>query len=121
MLFGLTNAPSTFMRLMHHILHEFIGKVFLYFDDNLVYSKTYEDHLHHIRQVCLVLRRGQLYANLGKYEFCLEKITFLGYVVSSKGLQVDHDKLKAIEDWPTPKSATKVRISIGWLVSTQSL
>ena len=108
--FGLTNAPSTFMRLMNHVLRAFIGKfVVVYFDDILVYSQTLEEHIEHLKCVLVVLRQEKLYANFKKCTFCIEKIVFLGYVVTAKGIEVDKEKAKAIKECPTPKSVTEVR------------
>ena len=108
--FGLTNAPSTFMRLMNHALRAFIGRfVIVYFDDILVYSKKLDEHINHLHCVLAVLRKEKLYANLKKCSFCMDKVVFLGYVVRAKGIEVDEEKVKAIKEWPTPKSITKVR------------
>ena len=89
---------------------ECLGKfVVVYFDDILIYSRTIDDHVMHVRKVLEILRVEKLYANLKKCSFCMDRVNFLGFVVSSKGLEVDVEKVKAIREWPTPTNISQVR------------
>jgi len=92
--FELFNAPNTFMRLMSQLFRPFIGKfVVVYFNDILIYSRTQEQHVGHLRQV---LRTLKTYVNPKKYAFCTERVVFLRFVISSEGVFTDPEKVKVI-------------------------
>ena len=111
---GLSEALGTFVRLMYHVLRPYIGVfVVVYFDDILVFSKTMKEHINHVKFVLQTLRKESLYANLKKSTFGIDKVVFLGFIVSSKGVHVDETKIEAIKTWPQPTNLQQVRSFLG--------
>ena len=82
--FGLTNAPGAFMDLMNRVFHPYLDQfVVVFIDDIFVYSNDAQEHEQHLKIVLRILREKILFAKLSKYDFWLNKVSFLGHVVSA--------------------------------------
>lgn len=113
--FGLTNAPPVFSAAMNHIFRDMIGKhVLVYLDDILVFSKSAEEHLQHLRLVLQRLREHKFYAKLSKCEFNMRSVHYLGHVVSAEGIQVDPRKTQVVDEWPVPRNPKHLRSFLGF-------
>ena len=113
--FGLTNAPATFQRLMESCLGELhLSWCIIYLDDVIIFSKTLEEHLRRLEGVLKKLRAAGLKLKPSKYEFFKDRITYLGHIVSKKGIETDPKKIQVIKDWLTPETVTDVRSFLGF-------
>lgn len=112
--FGLSNAPSTFQSLMNSVFQEVLRKfVLVFFDDILVYSSTWKEHMQHVRQVFELLRLHRLFLKHSKCSFGQQEVGYLGHVISYDGVRVDETKVAAIREWPQPISTRAVRGFLG--------
>ena len=112
--FGLTNAPAAFMDLMNRVFKDHLDKfVIVFIDDILIYSKMKEEHEELLKTVLQILKENQLYAKFSKCEFWLEKVQFLGHVVSKEGVTVDPAKIEVVSNWSAPRSVTEIRSFLG--------
>ncbi|CAL8119337.1 unnamed protein product [Prunus armeniaca] len=112
--FRLTNAPAAFMDLMNRVFRPYLDRfVIVFIDDILVYSRTFEGHKKHLGLVLKTLRRKQLYAKLSKCQFWLDRVDFLGHVISAEGIYVDPRKVEAVVNWVQPTSVTELRSFLG--------
>jgi hypothetical protein len=112
--FGLTNAPATFQALMNEILAPYIRKfVLVFFDDMLIYSSTWVEHLQHVKMVFELLHRHHLFLKQSKCTFGSSSVSYLGHIISADGMAMDPDKIAAMESWPPPRTLWALRGFLG--------
>ncbi|KAH3765483.1 Transposon Ty3-G Gag-Pol polyprotein [Pelomyxa schiedti] len=112
--FGLVNAGATYQRGMTQL---FQGKqwqyILTYIDDIIVFSHTFEEHMQHLQEVFNCLNDAGVRLKHTKCEFCMEKINFLGHIISKEGIRPDPSKMEAITQFPVPKGVEELRRFLG--------
>lgn len=112
--FGLKNAPSTFQRVMDNILRDYLYKsCFVYMDDIVIFSKSLQEHLIHVKQIFDKLKHYNLKVQLDKSEFLRKEVGFLGHVITAEGIKPNPAKIKAVQEYPLPKSIKEIRAFLG--------
>ena len=116
MFFGLTNSPATFQALMTYIFSDLIAKgvVAVYLDDILIFTLTMEEHRQTVKEVPKRLQEHNLYLRPEKCEFEKEEVEYLGLLIRRGEVHMDPAKVKAVTEWPAPKTLKKVRGFIGF-------
>ncbi|GJU43888.1 putative reverse transcriptase domain-containing protein [Tanacetum coccineum] len=112
--YGLTNAPAIFMDLINRVCNPYLDKFMIVFiDDILIYSKTQEEHVEHLRLVLELLKKDKLYAKFSKCEFWLREVQFLRHVINGNGIHVDPSKIEDVKNWKAPRTLTEVCSFLG--------
>ena len=110
--FGLTNAPATFQRLMESCLGDLhLNWCIIYLDDIIVFSEMPKEHIKRLKGVFSKLVQAGLKL---KHEFFKSRISYLGHIVSSSGIEKDPRKVEAVKTWAIPKTVTNVRSFLGF-------
>lgn len=113
--FGLTNAPATQQRFMDSLFSadNLDNSVFVYLDDIIIISKTFDEHIVLLDKVLQKLTNAKITINYPKCSFFMKELKYLGYVVNEQGLQTDPDKVKAILDIQPPSTSREVKRFLG--------
>jgi hypothetical protein len=112
--FVLKNAPSMFQSCMNCVFNKQLRKhLLVFFDDLLIYNKTWEENLRHVDQILSIMEEQSLYAKESKCDFGMTKVLYLGHIIGGKWVQVHQEKIQAIKEWPTPKTLTELRGFLG--------
>lgn len=113
--FGLTNGPATFQRLVNDIFIDMLDEyVTAFVDDLLIYSTNEAEHELHVRSVLARLRAAGLQASLHKCEFHVTRTKYLGFIITTEGIEVDPEKVAAVLRWNRPNTVKGVQSFLGF-------
>ena len=115
MLFRLTNTPATCQALVNNIIRAHLDQTAIaYLDNILVYLKTQQEHTKHVKDVLRCLQEVGLKLNPKKCEFNKPEVKFLRYIIGIEEIKIDSEKIKVIQQWPTPTSVKEVQAFLGF-------
>ncbi len=113
--FGLSNSPAVFQALVNDVLRDMVDQfIYVYLDDILIFSSSLQEHVQHVRRVLQRLLENGLFVKAEKCDFHAQSVSFLGYIISSEGMCMDPDKVKAVMDWPSPDSRKALQRFLGF-------
>jgi hypothetical protein len=108
--FGLNNAPTTFQSCMNHVFNKKMRKfVLVFFDDIMIYKRTWEEHLNHVDEILTIMKEPLHFSKEEKCEFGLTTILYLGHLIGVEGVKVHQENIQTILYCPTPRSLTYMR------------
>jgi len=113
--FGLTNGPATYQRYMNDVLFDYLDEFCTaYLDDILIYSDNELEHQVHVKKVLERLRNAGLQVDIKKCEFGVKRTKYLGFIVSTEGIEVDPEKVEAIRNWKPPCTVKGIQSFLGF-------
>ena len=112
--FGLKNAPSTFQRIMDHVLKDFIGhNCVIYLDDILIFSTSLQEHAETLNKILKTLHQYSLKVQIDKSDFFKKETSYLGHIITTDGVKPNPEKIEAIRKWPLPHSEKELKGFLG--------
>ncbi|XP_038153818.1 uncharacterized protein LOC119791667 isoform X1 [Cyprinodon tularosa] len=112
---GVTNAPSTFQRLMEKCMGDLhLKEVLVFLDDLIIFSNSLEEHENRLLRVLNRLKEFGLKLSLEKCKFFQTSVRYLGHIVSEKGVETDPEKISTVKSWPIPTNLKSLRSFLGF-------
>ena len=112
--FRLVNSGASFQRLMGHILRGLEYRfALIYIDDIIIFSKSVDEHLDHLEEVFRRLRDANVKLNPKKCSFVKQRVEYLGHVVTPEGISPNPDKVRVVQEYPTPTNLKELRSFLG--------
>lgn len=113
--FGMTGAPSSFQHYINNVLFDILDHyATAYLDDILIYSNSPSEHRRHVREVLQRLIKAGLTIDISKCEFGVKKTKYLGLIISTKGISMDPEKVRAIQEWEPPRTLRDLQRFVGF-------